>query len=120
MGPYTGCNFTRRTCKKLVEAPVILWGFGSNRIYTTNVGGTIDIKALSNKTTMSFASEYIAGAKAGDFTIMQDDNYMRIFNTSVDSDSGLTYLITRRISPIDRSYTLQINYKDKLFIKIKN
>ena len=120
MGSYPGCYFARRFGKKLVEAPVILWGFGLDRIYTANVGETIDINALSNKSSMSFASEYIAGAKAGDFTIIQDDNYMRIFNTSVDSTSGLTYLITRRISPLDRSYSLQINYKDKIFIKIKN
>lgn len=120
MGQDAGCHFAGESCKKRIEAPVILWGFGLDRIYTANVGGTIDISALSDRATMSFASEYIDGAKAGDFTIIQDDNYMRIFNTSVDSASGLTYLITRRISPLDRSYTLQINYKDKLFIQIKN
>lgn len=120
MGQDPGCNFAGKFSKKRVEAPVILWGFGSDRIYKANVGGTIDINSLSDRAVMSFASEYIAGAKAGDFTIKQDDDYMRIFNTSVDSTSGLTFLVARRISPLDRSYTLQINYKDKLFIKIKN
>ena len=69
---------------------------------------------------MSFASEYISGAKAADFTIVQDGDYIHIFNTGVDKDSGLTFIVLRRISPLDRSYKLQVNYKDKLFLKIKN